>query len=220
MTDNAMAPDEYFRLETLGQSDRVAVKMTTPDGTVLEPAVLGEQTRNTILLWLVSAVIFVRMLIGATDLGRWLETGAVKRMLPLQGKTRLMLSRIGADALLIWGSGTAAAFLLGAGWWGCIGVLGYVLFWTAAAVLAARSPGICNAIPVCMPFLAVISLLLSSALVDVSLFLPWLAGPAEYLSVRMFLDACTGNPGVALPLFLGAAALLGISFMMDRKVNR
>ena len=89
----------------------------------------------------------------------------------------------------------------------------------AAAVLAARVPGIRNAVPVCMPFLVVISLLLSSALADVSAFLPRLAGPAEYLSVRMFLDACTGNSEASLPLLLAAAAMLGISFILDRREN-
>jgi hypothetical protein len=217
LKDNEIAPDDSFLLETLGQSDRVLVKMTTPEGIPLEPAALAKQTRNTILLWLVSAAVLVRMLLAATDLGKWLDTGAVKRMLPLRGKTELMLSRIGADALILWVSAAAGAVILGAGWEGCLGTLGYVLFWMAAAVLAARVPGLRNAVPVCMPFLVVISLLLSSALVDVSWFLPRLAGPAKYLGVRMFLDACTGNSRAALPLFLGAAAMLGISFMMDRR---
>lgn len=216
LSDNEILPDSSFRLETLGTADRVTVRLTDPEGRILEPAALAARTRNTVALWLVSAVILVRMLLAATDLGKWLERGAVKRMLPLRGKTELMLSRIGADALLLWVSGTAAAVILGAGRAGCLGVLGYVLFWTAAAVLAARVPGIRNAVPVCMPFLVVISLLLSSALVDVSVFLPRLAGPAEKLSVRLFLDTCAGNPKAALPLLLGAAAMLGISFIMDR----
>jgi drug/metabolite transporter (DMT)-like permease len=58
-------------------------------------------------------------------------------MLPLRGKTELMLSRIGADALILWVSAAAGAVILGAGWEGCLGTLGYVLFWMAAAVLAA-----------------------------------------------------------------------------------
>lgn len=215
--DSEILPDGGFRTQTLEKTDRVAVRLTDPEGRDLEPAALAEQTRNTVLLWMISAVILVRMLLAATDLGKWLERGAVKRMLPMRGKTLLMLSRIGADALVLWVSAAAAAVILGAGWEGCLGTLGYVLLWMAAAVLAVRVPGIRNALPVCMPFLVVISLLLSSALVDVSRFLPGLAGPAEMLSVRLFLDTCTGNPEAALLLLLAAAAMLGISFGMDRR---
>ncbi len=222
MLDSGIAADRSdlkargFRLETLGDDDRIQVKMSTPDGRPLEPMVLAEESVDAILSWLVSVVILVWMLLSATDLGRWTGHSAVRRMLGVRNKTLLMLSRIGADALLAWAAGSAGMLLLGMGPKGCLAVLGYVLLWMAAATVAAHFSGVWNALPVCMPFLVVISLLLSSALVEVEWFLPALAGPAGMLPVSLFLSACGGATAPMLLLFAGAALCLTVSFVTDR----
>lgn len=214
--DKAALEESGFRLEPLGEDDRILVKMSTPDGKPLEPMVLAEESVDAILSWTVSVVILVWMLLSATDLGRWMESSAVRRMLGVRNKTLLMLSRIGADAVLAWAAGSVGLLLLGCGVGGCLAVLGYVLLWMAAATLAAHSAGVWKALPVCMPFLVVLSLLLSSALVEVEWFLPVLAGPAGMLPVSLFLSACGGGLLPLLLLFGGAALCLAASFGADR----
>ena len=215
--DKAALKNSGFQLEVLGENDRLLVKMSTPDGKPLEPLTLAEESVDAILSWMVSVVILVWMLLSATDLGRWMESSAVKRMLGVRNKTLLMLSRIGADAILAWAAGTAGLLLLGGGLNGCLAVLGYVLFWMTAAILAAHFSGIWNALPVCMPFLVVISLLLSSALVEVAWFLPVLAGPAGMLPVSLFLSACGGRGIPMLLLYTGAMLCLTASYATDKR---
>ena len=190
--------------------------MSTPDGRPLAPLTLAEESVDDILSWMVSVVILVWMLLSATDLGRWIGSSPIKRMLSVRGKTLLMLSRVGADALLAWLAGALGIVMLGGGLEGCLAVLGYVLFWMAAACLAAHFSGIWNALPVCMPFLVVISLLLSSALVEVSWFLPALAGPAGMLPVSLFLRACGGMTASAVLLYMGAGLCLAASVVTDK----
>ena len=66
-----------------------------------------------------------------TAVGIWavvLTLGMYQLGLWIQKKTGLAL----CNPILI----AAAAVILGAGWEGCLGTLGYVLLWMAAAVLA------------------------------------------------------------------------------------
>lgn len=214
--DRAALKDSAFQLEMLGDDDRVRVTLTTPDGMPLEPLTLAEKSVDTILQWTTSAVILVWMLLSAADLGRWIQSPAVVRMQPLQSRTGLMLSHIGADALLAVAAGLIAQLLLGAEAAAFLAVPAYVLFWMAASILAAHFRPVWSAVPVCMPFLVVLSLLLSSALVEVEWFLPVLAGPASLLPVSLFLAACGGSAVSMLLLFAGASLCLTASVATDR----
>ena len=63
-------------------------------------------------------------------------------------------------------------------------------------------------IPLCLPFALAISFLLSSALVDVSLVFPELAGVWCWLPASMFLRVCNADTA-ALAALLAAAVLCG-----------
>ena len=214
--DQAALEDSGFRLEIQGESDRVLVHMSTSDGAPLEPLTLARRSTDVIMNWMVSAVILVWMFLSATDLGRWMETPAVRRMQSIRGRTMVMLSRIGADAVIAWVAGTAAVLILGGGLSASLAVLGYVLFWMAAAILAAHFSGIWNALPVFMPLMVVASLLFSSALVDVKWFLPVLAEPSKLFAVSLFLRACEGGVLPMVMLCAGAVLLLGVSVVTDK----
>jgi len=132
--------EESFRLEVLGEGERVNIKLSTPDGSALEPLALGRKSTDAILRWILSAALLVWMLLSAADLGRWMGSGAALRLLPLRSTTAILLSRVGADALLALAAGCFAQLLLGGGAWGCLAVTGYVLLWMSAAVLLMIRP--------------------------------------------------------------------------------
>lgn len=207
--------ETVFQMKDLTDGERVNVKLSTPDGSTLEPLTLGRKSTDRILRWILSAALLVWMLLSAADLGRWNETGAANRMRPLQSTTAILLSHVGADALLAITAGCLAQLLLGGGAWGCLAVAGYVLLWMSVAVLAARRRALWQTLPVCMPFLVVLSLLLSSALVDLAWFSPALAAVGKLLPVSAYLRGCDGQP-TALLLAAAGAAILGISALADR----
>lgn len=204
------------RLEArLDESDRVIVSLSTPDASPLRPLELAQEGMDTILCWMVSAVILVRLLLGATDLGRWISAPAILRLKPLRSGTCLMAARIGADGILMVLSGCAAILLLGKGLWGCAAVLAYVLFWLAASILLAHFAPVSSVLPVCVPFSAVISLLLSSALVDISLIVPAISGVSRWIPATMFLRICEGEPYAFAVLLCMAGLCLAVSGVID-----
>lgn len=189
----------------LAQTPQIGVTLSTLDGSVLQTPELARQGTRQFLYWLIGAVMLVRMLFGAADLGLWARSAAVRRLAPLRPVSLTLAARAAADGLLLGVSGCIAMLLLGSGW-GCPAVLGYALFWTAAAVLLARFPGIHQALPVCVPFALVISFLLSGVVVDAGMLFPALSGVSRWLPGGLYLRGCAGAP--AALLFLTAAALL------------
>lgn len=216
VAEEALAQIQPRLEESLDESDRVIVSMTTPDGGELSPLELAQEGIDSILCWMVSAVILVRLLLGATDLGKWSSSPAIVRMKPLRSLTCLMAARAGADGILIFLSGSAAMLLLGRGSWGCAAVLAYVLFWLAASILLAHFRPVSSVLPVCMPFLVVISLLLSSVLMDIALIVPSVSEVARWIPAAMFLRICEGDPYASGFLFGGAILCLSISGAIDR----
>lgn len=179
--------------EILPESDRVLVSMQTVDGAPLNALTLADSGVNAILRWMVSAVVLVWMLLAATDLGRWLETGAVRRMRSVRSQTVLMLSHIGADMTLAAAAGGVSLFLLGDGWMGFVGVLSYVVFWAMGAVVLGHFRPVWSSLPVAMPFFPVLSLLLSSAIVDIGLFIPSVSEVSHNFPAALFLRVCDGD---------------------------
>lgn len=225
LLESGILPDEEaletgFRLEALGEGERVNITLSTPDGSALEPLTLGKKSTDTILRWMLSAALLVWMLLSAADLGRWSRSGMAKRLRPLRSTTAILLSRIGADGLLALTAGCLSQLLLGGGAYGCLAVAGYVLVWLCAAVLFARWEPVWQALPVCMPFLVVVSLLLSSALVDVSWFLPALGTFAKCLPVSLYLSCCGGSPAALAALLAGALGCLTVSAAADTQDGR
>lgn len=207
-------PSLLFRLEQIdARSSHVDVVLTSLDGIALTVPELTRQGIRLVLCWLVCAMILVRMLFGTVDLGNWSCAAAVRRMYPLRSPFCLLLTKAAADALLTALSGCLAIAALGLGLWGCLAVACYTLFLLSLSVLLAQFPKISGILPVCVPFLVLISLLLSSVLADLSVFLPGFRVISRLLPVSRFLMLCGGDPaGAALllptALLLPAAALV------------
>lgn len=206
-----------FQLEVLDEANRVSISLSTANGEQLRTVELAEKSVKSVMRWIISVVILVWMLLSATDLGRWIKSSAVNRMLALRSETILMISRVGADALLAAIAGCVAQLLLGGDILSYGAIVCYVLFWMTMAVLCAHLRMVWMFLPVCMPFLVVISLLLSGVLVDASWLFPELACITEVLPVSLFLR----NELESLLCLMGmSAACLAVSATMDRCCKR
>lgn len=205
------------RLESLlPESDRILVSMKTADGSPLSPVDLGERGAVDVLRWLICAVVLVWLGLCATELGRWSENPAVRRMGALRSKSTLLLCRILIDVLLAAFSGCVSLLCLGGGFTECAGVVCYALVLGMAAVVLAHFPVVWSAIPVVMPFLPVISLLVSGVIVDVGRFLPNAAKVTRFFPVCLFLRVCNGER-ILIPVMILTALVLGlISYGIDR----
>lgn len=201
--------------QSLDASERVLIHLSTPDGQPMVPLTLAEQGVDLILCWVVSAVLLVWLLLCATDLARWLQTPAVARMRPLRSATCLMIAKIGADGILALALACAAMTVLNTGVFGCAAVAGYGMFWFSAALLLAHFAAVSTVIPILVPFIMVVSFLMSSVLVDISLVVPQLSGIGRWLPCRLFLDACQGDPGKAALLSGGGAVCLLLCTGLD-----
>lgn len=205
--------------QTLDASERVQIRLSTPDGQPLEPLNLAEKGVDLILCWVVSAVLLVWLLLCATDLARWLQTPAARRLRPLRSATCLMTAKIGADGILALILGCIAMITLKTGFFGCAAVASYVLFWLSIALLLAHFTAVSTVIPVLVPFVMVISLLLSSVLVDISLVMPQLGTVSRWLPCRVFLNTCQGDLTGAAILLTGSLICILLSIGLDRLEN-
>lgn len=197
------------RLETV---DQIVVVMKTADGQEMDPLQLGSTGLDTVLQWLILAVLLVWMLLCTADLGRYGVSDPVRRMKPLRPMTGLLAGKIAADAAIGGVSAICAMAVLGAGLAGCTAVVAYVLLLGGTAVLLARAKPVWSALPMLPPFAVVVSLLLSGALVDVSSALPAVRWVPGYL----FLRICRGEYLAALPLVAAGAACVGFSAILDK----
>lgn len=196
----------------LGDVERVEVTMRTADGRDMDPVELADSGLETVLQWLVLAVLLVWMLLCTADLGAWSEQAPVRRMKPLRYMTGLLVGKIGADGMIGGVSAICAMTVLGAGLSGCAAVVAVTVFLGGAAVLLARIKPLWSALPMLPPFAVVVSLLLSGALVDVSGWSPILKWAPGYL----FLRICRGDYLAALPLIAAGAVCVGISALADK----
>ena len=200
----------------LADADRVEVAMRTADGRPMDALQLADRGIEQVLQWLVSAVLLVWMLLCGAELGAWGCSGAVRRMKPLRPMTGLLLGKIGADMFLGVIAACCAMVFMGSGLTGCVAAIVYVLFLGGCAVLAARIRPVWSALPMLPPFLVVVSLLVSAALVDLSTTVPillWAPG-------RLFLQICRGQWTAALPLVGAGALCVGISAILDGKQEK
>lgn len=202
--------------QTLDASQRVQIHLSTPDGQPLEPVKLAEKGVDLILCWVVSAVLLVWLLLCATDLARWIQAPAARRMCPLRPATCLMAAKVSGDGILAMILGCAAMITLKTGFFGCAAVASYVLFWLSVALMLAHFAAVSTVIPVFVPFVMVISLLLSSVLVDISLVIPQFGAVGSWLPSRLFLDTCQGDLSGAAILLTGSLICILLSMGLDR----
>jgi hypothetical protein len=220
VSDEAALEQIWPMLEqSLDDSQRVLIHLTTPDGEPLKPLALAARGVDLILCWVVSAVLLVWLLLCATDLARWLQTPAACRIRPLRCATCLMGAKIGGDGILALLLACAAMVSLKTGISGCAAVVSYGLFWLSLALVLAHFAAISTVIPIFVPFIMVISLLMSSVLVDIALVVPQLGIISKLLPCRLFLDACRGDWMGSVILLTGSLVCILLSMGLDRLHN-
>lgn len=202
--------------EELLDQERVLVNMETADGRALEPLELAEDGVDALLAGLTAVVLLVWALFTAMDLGRWLDSPFARRLLPLRGKTALLLPRLAGALAPALGSGALALLALDRPWACAPPLIAYLLFWGAAALALARLPAVWNALPVLMPFAPAAALLLSPVLIDLSLLFPALAPAVRWSPVSLYLGACAGRWTDGLILAGAGLAALGLMGALDR----
>lgn len=193
----------------LDDSDRVLVTMTTPGGEPLEALALADSGIRQLLCWLVSCLVLIRMIMGAAELGNWMESPGVARMSPLRGKTSRMLIRMAPEALLTGICGSITLGILGFSFWSWVSIWVYVLFWLGAVILLVRIPALPGAMPVLMPFAAALSLLCSGILTNSASWMGW-------TPVGLFLAGCGGKMSALMVLSAASVLCLGAAFRMDQ----
>ncbi len=114
--DRAGAEGARPRLEeTLLDRDRVLVTLETADGRPLDPLALADSGVSALLACLVVFLLLIWLLFTAVDLGRWLDSPAARRLIPLRGRPALIWPRLAAALVPALCAG-GLALLLAAGW--------------------------------------------------------------------------------------------------------
>lgn len=206
--------------QELGEEERVAITMYTPDGEPLHPFQMADHGLQQFLRWVLSTTLLVWILLSICDLGRWRAGSAVKRLLPLLSPTTAMLPRLCADSILAILSGCLGAWLIGDGFTGCAAITVYVLFWSGIGLIIVHFPAMCQNLPILPAFIVVSSLLLSGVLVDLSSVFPSISGLLRVIPGRMYLQASIGNHSALLPLLTIAIGCLPVSAVIDRMKKR
>lgn len=204
--------------QVLLDKDRVLVSMETADGQPLDPLTLADSGVSNLLTGLTAILLLIWALFTAMDLGRWLDSPAVRRLAPLRGRTALLMPKLAAamiPALCAGALALAAAEVPAAVW----ALVPYLLFWGAAALALALCRPLWSALPVLMPFVPVLGLLLSPVLLDLSLLFPALAPVIRWNPVTLCLRSCGGSWQDGLFLAAGAGAILLFLLAADRQKN-
>ena len=198
--------------EVLLDQDRVLVSMETADGRPLDAIELADSGRSQLLTGLAAILLLIWALLLAMDLGRWLDSPFACRLVPLRGRTRLLLPRLGAGLVPALLSGCLALLAVGQPG-GLLPLLPYLLLWGGAGALMARRRAVWSALPVLLPFVPAAGLLLSPALLDLSQLFPVLAPVVRWNPVTLYLRAGAGSWRDGLLLTGLAAAVLLLNLL-------
>lgn len=200
--------------EVLLDQDRVLVSMETVDGAPLDPLALADSGVANLLAGLTAILILIWVLLTAMDLGRWLDSPAVRRLVPLRGRVALLLPRLGAELLPIFCSGALA--LLAVENCCILALAPYLLFWGGVALVLALHRPLWISLPSLMPFVPVLGILLSPVLLDLSLIFPALGPLVRWNPLTLCLRACGGSWQDGLLLAGAGGAMLVLAALPDR----
>lgn len=197
-TDHAQMEAQLARMRA--QTRTIGIRLSTFDGSSLSAPQILQEGSQRFLFWIISAVILIRMLFASADLCRFSASAAARRLLPIRSTLPLIAAKACSDSLLLLFSGSIAMIMLGGGIQGCTAVICHTLFWLSLSLLLAQFPGIHGLLVAFIPSAPVISFLLSSVAVDISLFLPDVAGMLQWLPVSLFLRICDGDAAALIAL--------------------
>lgn len=205
-----------LNIQSLAESQRVTVHLQTLTGGPLQVTQLAKQTTLKVLQGCVALFLLIWAMFLAMDLGSWMESDAARRMRAVRSDPELLLSRGVALLLPPLLSALCALAILGSAAQALVPLLGYLFTLGAMALLLSRFRSVRDALPCLMPFIAVLALLLSPVVFDVSVLFPALAPVCNYLPMGLYLNACGGSLSALGILWLEGGVLLALFFPVCR----
>ena len=188
---------------------RVDIRLQTLEGAALEVPTLKQAAGRKLLMGTAAVLLLLWGLYLAGDLGRWLESGAARRLLAVRSGRQLLLPQLLAQSLplVTWGgvlSGVLGGFPAAAAW------VSYSFAVMGISLVAARCRPLWQAVPICAPFLAAECFLLEPVLLDVGALFPVLLRWGRWRPVTLFMESLSGAPEAMGLLALEAAVLLAL----------
>lgn len=205
-------------VENLPQPQHVRIEMETLDGRPLDQLQLAEESYSRIFRGVIAAGLLVWMLFAAVDAGRWMGTGAARRMRPGLGNVVLVLPKLTAAMGTAFLFGIAGILSSGAsaGGPGTLALGLYLLALEAADLLLVSGRGVWTALPAVIPFAAVSVFVLSPVFVDLTLFFPQLGPLAQWLPVTLFLQGGEGSFSALGRLLVLTGICAGMAVLWER----
>lgn len=207
--------------EDLPRPRRVQIEMETLTGLPLDELKLVEESYSRIFRGVIAAALLVWTLFAAVDLGRWLGTGAARRMRPGLGFVLLTLPRLLSAMLpaLLFGIVGLLASGASAGLWGVLSLALYLAALTALALPLASVRPLWTALPAVIPFAAASVFFLSPVFVDPTLFFPQLAPLCRWLPVTLYLQGGEGSSPALARLLLLTVVPVAAAMLIERLRN-
>lgn len=187
---------------------QVLISLRTLSGSPLATGKLARSGLGSAIRSCVGLLLTVWALFSATDLGQWLGSDPVRRLRMPRPVWQLLAARgagLLTPALL---SGAVTACLLPDPLTAFAAMGAYLLALWAGAVLLARLPGLCAALPGMLPFVVVLALITSPVLFDPGSISPVLGAVSGALPLSLYLRGCAGEGAALGWLLLEAAVLL------------
>lgn len=203
--------------EVLLDRDRVLISMETWDGRPLDPLTLADSGVSGLLSGLTAILLLIWALLAAMDLGRWLDAPFARRLRSLRGTSALLLPRLGAALVPALCAGALALLAVDRPLPCILSLIPYLLFCGAAALALARLRPVWSVLPAVVPFVPVLGLLLSPALLDLSVLFPALSPVIRWNPVTLYLRCCGGAWSDGLLLAAAGGVLLVLPLLPEGK---
>ena len=204
-------------IKKLADSQRVAIQMRSLSGAPLQVQTLTQKSTETLLLGCVALVLLIWCVFCAIDLGNWRQSNQALRMCMIRSPMAVLMPRAAAALTPALLAGLASVYILDISANGIIALLGYLICLWAVALLLSGWQAILNALPVLMPFVAVLGAILSPVILDIGIYFPQMAPVCNLLPISLLLRSVQGEATHCLILWMEAILLLALYLLSEMK---
>ncbi len=208
---------DVYELEALAPEERVQVCLQTRAGDTVLTYTLAEHQLGGTVLGCLGLVLLIWALFGAMDLGKWFQSPAVKRLAAVRHPRVLLLSRGCAMLCVAAAGGVAAVLLLPQRLWALGALVPYLLEIWALALLLSRAEALWSALPSLMGGITLVGVLTGPILFDLYGAHPVADAVMDWLPLRHFLLAASGDTTALLRSWLLAGVLMGVFLLFWRE---
>ena len=214
---------ELNSIEALDSARSVQVQLQTLTGEPLAVERLAAQGTAKLLYGIMALILLIWAMFSAMDLGGWYGSCVALRLRMVRNTASLLLPRAAAAVMPGLLSALVGTLILRSSVLSMTALLPYCLTMCAMALVLCRWQRVWAALPCLMPFIAVLALLLSPVVFDISALYPPLADLCGWLPVTLYLEAVDGNMASLGLLWLEGLGLLSLfllfAYRFDRKTH-